>query len=267
MTQFKEKSAGKEHVAVGLFTYPVLMAADILLYKATVVPVGEDQLQHLELARDTARNSLPLRRPRWPCTRGCRPPSGRVSEETDGDVLLARALLFELRHAMQSPSGVTFARYQASSVCSRTSLWTNSVQRSGPHRSDEIARHRVDTMAELGRLVVDRDGVRVGRCRRTGLPSDRPLVAPMCAQPLANFRCETPRSAGHRKRRAACHLRRGIGSFALLSRAARSPLWLDYDLHPPVLRASLDRSVVGDGSSGPFPCAVTRSCGTPFVTR
>src|SRR5438046_2318826 len=49
MTQFKEKSAGKEHVGVGLFTYPVLMAADILLYKANVVPVGEDQLQHLEL--------------------------------------------------------------------------------------------------------------------------------------------------------------------------------------------------------------------------
>jgi tryptophanyl-tRNA synthetase len=55
MTQFKEKSEGKEHVLVGLFTYPVLMAADVLLYKANLVPVGEDQLQHLELARDTAR--------------------------------------------------------------------------------------------------------------------------------------------------------------------------------------------------------------------
>jgi tryptophanyl-tRNA synthetase len=55
MTQFKEKSAGKEHVLAGLFTYPVLMSADILLYKATVVPVGEDQLQHLELARETVR--------------------------------------------------------------------------------------------------------------------------------------------------------------------------------------------------------------------
>ncbi len=55
MTQFKEKSAGKEHVLVGLYTYPVLMAADILLYKATVVPVGDDQLQHLELARETVR--------------------------------------------------------------------------------------------------------------------------------------------------------------------------------------------------------------------
>jgi tryptophanyl-tRNA synthetase len=55
MTQFKEKSAGKEHVPAGLFTYPVLMAADVLLYKATVVPVGEDQVQHLELAREIAR--------------------------------------------------------------------------------------------------------------------------------------------------------------------------------------------------------------------
>ena len=53
MTQFKEKSEGREFVPSGLFTYPVLMAADILLYKGTVVPVGEDQLQHPELARAT----------------------------------------------------------------------------------------------------------------------------------------------------------------------------------------------------------------------
>ena len=55
MTQFKDKGEGKEFVSTGLFTYPVLMSADILLYKATVVPVGEDQVQHLELARETAR--------------------------------------------------------------------------------------------------------------------------------------------------------------------------------------------------------------------
>jgi tryptophanyl-tRNA synthetase len=54
MTQFKEKSAGKESVRVGLFTYPVLMAADIVLYDADRVPVGDDQRQHLELARDIA---------------------------------------------------------------------------------------------------------------------------------------------------------------------------------------------------------------------
>jgi tryptophanyl-tRNA synthetase len=54
MTQFKEKGGGQESVRVGLFTYPVLMAADILLYQADLVPVGDDQRQHLELARDVA---------------------------------------------------------------------------------------------------------------------------------------------------------------------------------------------------------------------
>ena len=54
MTQFKEKSEGNESVRAGLFTYPVLMAADILLYAAHAVPVGDDQRQHLELARELA---------------------------------------------------------------------------------------------------------------------------------------------------------------------------------------------------------------------
>lgn len=54
MTQFKEKGEGKETVSVGLYTYPVLMAADILLYQADLVPVGDDQKQHLELTRDLA---------------------------------------------------------------------------------------------------------------------------------------------------------------------------------------------------------------------
>jgi tryptophanyl-tRNA synthetase len=54
-TQFKEKALRQESVAVGLLTYPVLQAADILLYKADMVPVGEDQVQHLELSREVAR--------------------------------------------------------------------------------------------------------------------------------------------------------------------------------------------------------------------
>ncbi|MDB5084018.1 MAG: tryptophanyl-tRNA synthetase [Bacilli bacterium] len=54
MTQFKEKGEGRDTVSVGLFTYPALMAADILLYQTDVVPVGEDQKQHLELTRDLA---------------------------------------------------------------------------------------------------------------------------------------------------------------------------------------------------------------------
>ena len=54
MTQFKEKSAAHEFVSSGLFTYPVLMAGDILLYQTDLVPIGDDQRQHLELTRDVA---------------------------------------------------------------------------------------------------------------------------------------------------------------------------------------------------------------------
>ncbi|MFS0782882.1 tryptophan--tRNA ligase [Bacillus sp. 1P06AnD] len=55
MTQFKDKSAGREAVSASLLTYPPLMAADILLYSTDIVPVGEDQKQHLELTRDLAQ--------------------------------------------------------------------------------------------------------------------------------------------------------------------------------------------------------------------
>jgi tryptophanyl-tRNA synthetase len=54
MTQFKDKSADQEFVSAGLFGYPVLMAGDILLYQTDVVPIGDDQRQHLELTRDVA---------------------------------------------------------------------------------------------------------------------------------------------------------------------------------------------------------------------
>jgi tryptophanyl-tRNA synthetase len=54
MTQFKEKSDRHEFISAGLFTYPVLMAGDILLYQTDLVPIGDDQRQHLELARDIA---------------------------------------------------------------------------------------------------------------------------------------------------------------------------------------------------------------------
>jgi tryptophanyl-tRNA synthetase len=60
MTQFKSKAEKQETVGAGLLQYPVLMTADILLYQAAIVPVGDDQAQHLELARDIAQrfNSL-----------------------------------------------------------------------------------------------------------------------------------------------------------------------------------------------------------------
>src|SRR5438105_9919353 len=54
MTQFKDRAAEQDFVSAGLFTYPVLMAGDILLYQTDVVPIGDDQRQHLELTRDIA---------------------------------------------------------------------------------------------------------------------------------------------------------------------------------------------------------------------
>src|SRR5436305_1397205 len=54
MTQFKDKSEASEFISAGLFTYPILMAGDILLYQTDLVPIGDDQRQHLELARDVA---------------------------------------------------------------------------------------------------------------------------------------------------------------------------------------------------------------------
>jgi tryptophanyl-tRNA synthetase len=54
MTQFKEKASRQQFVTAGLFTYPILMAGDILLYQTDLVPIGDDQRQHLELARDLA---------------------------------------------------------------------------------------------------------------------------------------------------------------------------------------------------------------------
>ena len=60
MTQFKEKSRNKESAGMGLFSYPILMAADILLYDTDIVPVGNDQKQHIELCRDIAIRVNPL---------------------------------------------------------------------------------------------------------------------------------------------------------------------------------------------------------------
>ena len=64
MTQYKDKSSKQETIQTGLLTYPVLQAADILLYDADEVPVGEDQKQHVELARDIAQrfNTFTARR-------------------------------------------------------------------------------------------------------------------------------------------------------------------------------------------------------------
>ena len=76
MTQFKDKSAGQEFVSAGLFTYPALMAADILLYGTDEVPVGDDQRQHVELTRDLAERFNARYGPTFTVPRAVIPPVG-----------------------------------------------------------------------------------------------------------------------------------------------------------------------------------------------
>lgn len=83
MTQFKEKSERVDSVTVGLFTYPVLQSADILLYKAGAVPVGEDQLQHLELTREVARRFNARYGDTFPEPKPMLTPSARVMDLAD----------------------------------------------------------------------------------------------------------------------------------------------------------------------------------------
>ena len=78
MTQYKDKSAHLESVPAGLLNYPVLQAADILIYRAHVVPVGEDQLQHLELTREIARRWNARYGPLFPEPRGVVGQAGRI---------------------------------------------------------------------------------------------------------------------------------------------------------------------------------------------
>ena len=92
MTQFKEKSATQEVVSAGAVHVPVLMAGDILLYQTDLVPIGDDQRQHLELTRDVAqrfnhRFGETFKRARGRLPRGRRPDHGSAgADEQDVDV-------------------------------------------------------------------------------------------------------------------------------------------------------------------------------------
>jgi tryptophanyl-tRNA synthetase len=93
MTQFKEKALRQqENVNVGLFDYPVLQAADILLYKAVVVPVGEDQVQHVELTRDVARKFNLRFGEFFPEPAALVPPAGARIMGLDGKTKMSKSL-------------------------------------------------------------------------------------------------------------------------------------------------------------------------------
>lgn len=94
MTQYKEKAAkgGADGASVGLFTYPVLMAADMLVYKATSVPVGDDQTQHLELTRDIARQfNRQFGRDLFPVPRGLHSEAARVMSLRDASSKMSKS--------------------------------------------------------------------------------------------------------------------------------------------------------------------------------
>jgi tryptophanyl-tRNA synthetase len=94
-TQYKDKASRQESVVVGLLTYPVLQAADILLYKADAVPVGEDQVQHLELSREIARkwNSrfAPENAPYFPEPKALLTPTRRIMG-LDGQAKMSKSM-------------------------------------------------------------------------------------------------------------------------------------------------------------------------------
>ena len=92
MTQFKEKSEQQSFLSAGLFTYPVLQAADILAYQATGVPVGEDQLQHLELVRDIARRFNQRFGTLFPETQALLTPAPRIMSPTDPTRKMSKSL-------------------------------------------------------------------------------------------------------------------------------------------------------------------------------
>jgi len=95
MTQFKDKAgkAGSDRTTVGLFTYPVLMAGDILLYQADLVPIGDDQRQHLELTRDLAIRFNGRFGDTFPVPEGVIPPgAARIMDLQSPDKKMSKSL-------------------------------------------------------------------------------------------------------------------------------------------------------------------------------
>src|SRR5438874_1792637 len=97
MTQFKDKGERQEFISAGLFTYPVLMAGDILLYHTDVVPIGDDQRQHLELTRDVAQRFNSRFGETFTVPRGQYPDAGaRIMDLTDPEKKMSTSTSTEM---------------------------------------------------------------------------------------------------------------------------------------------------------------------------
>jgi tryptophanyl-tRNA synthetase len=143
MTQFKSKSEGRESVSAGLLDYPVLQAADILLYDADEVPVGEDQKQHIELARDIAQRFNFLYGETFVVPQHVIPESGaRVRGFDDPSAKMSKSKAVEVRgHAVKltdEPDEIRWVIRRATTDSGREIVFSESPEKAGVNNLLEV---------------------------------------------------------------------------------------------------------------------------------
>ena len=171
MTQFKDKAKkiGSEGLLAGLFTYPALMAADILLYESNEVPVGDDQIQHVELTRDIAKRFNKLYGETFVLPKATTPKTGaRImslsepnkkmskSDNPDSSVLLqedAQSVLQKFKRAVtDSDNKILYDKANKPAISNLIEIYVGFSDLS----IEEIEKHYGDFKQELGELVVHR---------------------------------------------------------------------------------------------------------------
>lgn len=113
MTQFKQKASEKEFVNAGLFNYPVLMAADILIYKATKIPVGKDQEQHIELTREIARKFNARFGDFFPLPEAMFTKGGKIMSLADPTKKMSKSYGFKHYVGLMEPEDVIYQKIRA----------------------------------------------------------------------------------------------------------------------------------------------------------
>jgi tryptophanyl-tRNA synthetase len=189
MTQFKEKSGRTDSVNVGLFTYPVLQAADILIYRADTVPVGDDQLQHLELAREIARRFNNTFKKTFPepqpmLTNAARimslqDPTSKMSKSVDGSAIMLGSEESEIRKQIKrAVTGMGEAGHVPPGVANLFTLFElfGGEEKVEPYRKaqEEGTIRYGDLKKELAEVVVE--GLAPIKARREELLAQPKLV-------------------------------------------------------------------------------------------
>jgi tryptophanyl-tRNA synthetase len=159
MPQFKEKSSGQgESVSVGLFDYPVLQAADILLYHADEVPVGDDQRHHIELARDIGQRFNHRYGEVFTLPKAVHPPAGaRVMDLQDPTVKMSKSASSEkgIVHVLDDPKRIE-KKFKSAQTDSATDIRHDRAEKPGVSNLLEIL--AAATGREIDDLVKEYDG-------------------------------------------------------------------------------------------------------------